>query len=72
MPADLWCQARIEQVEATIGIFFLLVGLTSSSLLRRILIGSGEGFPDHACLASFAGEILVVDPAVGFLESVAE
>src|SRR5258708_17574962 len=43
-----------------------------SSLPRSFLIGGGEGFADHAGIAAFASEILVVDPAVGFLKSGAE
>jgi hypothetical protein len=40
--------------------------------LSAILIGGGKGLADHAGIAAFASEILVVDPAVGFLKSNAE
>src|SRR5258708_34707419 len=43
-----------------------------SSLPRSFLIGGGEGFAERAGIAAFASEILVVDPAVGFLKSGAE
>jgi len=37
--------------------------------MSAILIGGGEGFADPSGIAAFAREILVVDPAVGFLTS---
>jgi hypothetical protein len=76
----LWELPRSGIFERPMGVEIKLSNMLSTNVCLElvpggqvpVLVGRGERLPNHAGLAALASKVLVVNPAVGFLQSNAQ